>query len=127
MTSQKPARICVPICQPDLTAMEIAARAAESSADLIELRLDCLEPGDAEEFSITLNQLVRDLSLPVIITLRSTEEGGYRELTDATRIDFWQAQATDSAARWWDVEAAFLGQLPFTPDWARIICSHHDF
>jgi 3-dehydroquinate dehydratase/shikimate dehydrogenase len=127
MTSHKPVRICVPICQPNLTAMEVAARVAESSADLIELRLDCLGPSDDEEFARHINQLVRGLALPVIITFRPTEEGGYRDLSDETRTNFWKSQSVHTEATWWDVEAAFLDRLPFLPDWSRIVCSHHDF
>ena len=124
MTPDKTVLVCVPIRQETLSGLETIARVAESSADLMELRLDYLNADETEDLGDKLATLLPGLTCPAIITLRPAEEGGYRDLSDELRVGFWKSQALNSKARWWDIEAAFLDQLPFAPDWSRIICSH---
>ena len=94
------------------------ARAAEL-ADLIELRLDCLDPD-----SRNISELVQSISCPVILTFRPSEQGGHRHLSRERRLSFWKS-APRSENVWWDVEGDLLQDLP--PDSAPIIASHHDF
>ena len=71
---------------------------------------------------------VSDLSSfprPVILTFRPSEQGGYRNLTREEREAFWKTQAHAGEAVWWDVEGDLVHDL--SPDWSRIIVSHHDF
>lgn len=88
-------------------------------ADLIELRLDCLDPD-----SRNISALVQKISCPVILTFRPSEQGGYRHLSRDKRLSFWKS-APRSENVWWDVEGDLLDDLP--TDSAAIIASYHDF
>ena len=112
MSANKNPRICIPICEPNLTALQ--------SADLIELRLDCFE----EDFA-DLSAVVNSIPVPVILTYRPEEQGGYRKLTREERESFWKTQAARGDNVWWDVEADLADHVG--PEWSRTIVSHHDF
>lgn len=105
-------RVCIPVCEPNLTALQ--------SADLIEWRIDCFER-ELADLSASLN----NVSVPVIITFRPAEEGGYRKLTREERETFWKAQAPRGENIWWDVEADLAEHV--ASDWSKTIVSHHDF
>ena len=109
------AKICVPVCQADLRAL----RPIEW-ADFIELRLDCLEH-DPEN----LNEILKDIRGPVILTYRPSEQGGHRQLTREQRLRFWNHVAPRGERIWWDVESDLADDLG--ADWSRVIVSHHDF
>ena len=107
-------RICVPVCEKNIEALESAAVRASELADVIELRLDCLD--ESEGFERVLNKI----SSPVILTFRPREQGGNRELDHRARQLFWKtAPQTD----WWDIESDLTPET----DWSHIILSHHDF
>jgi len=110
----------VPVCEKDLAALRTACERATEWADVIELRLDCLEdlPEDAAS-------VLNSFSCPVILTFRPTEQGGHRDLTRAERQAFWTSLATQIESDWWDVEGDLVHDL--SPDWSRVIVSHHDF
>ena len=108
-------KICVPLCEADLNAV----RSVEC-ADFIELRLDCLESEPPN-----LAAVLRNFSGPVILTFRPSEQGGRRQLTREARLDFWNNVAPRGESIWWDIEADLAHDL--SPDWARVIVSHHDF
>ena len=107
-------RICVPVCEKTIEALERAAVRANEWADIVELRLDCLE--GLEGFEHVLNRITR----PVILTLRPRDQGGYRELDHQARESFWK---TAPQTEWWDIESDITPET----DWSRIIISHHDF
>jgi len=111
VTQKHLARVCVPVCEKDLDALQSACELA----DVIELRLDCFDevPGNLEE-----------IKRPLILTFRPSEQGGYRELTREERLRFWSS-APRSETVWWDIEGDLAHVL--TPDWSRVIVSHHDF
>jgi len=113
------------------------ARAAES-ADVVELRLDCLEE---TQLAAALNQLAALLGetrLPFILTHRPREQGGGRDVSVDERAAFWCEMperlrgVTERGRAFVDVEldllesthAASLGELFRS---FRVICSHHDF
>jgi 3-dehydroquinate dehydratase / shikimate dehydrogenase len=106
----------VPICVPDLSALQNASERARECADIIELRLDCVDQPSA----ISLNDLPR----PLILTFRPTEQGGYRNLCREDRLAFWNSQ-TSQPDIWWDLEVDLAKDL--SPDWSRVIVSSHDF
>ena len=112
MSVSKKPRICIPICEPNLSALQ--------SADWIELRVDCFDEQLAD-----LSALISDISTPVIVTFRPAEQGGYRKLTREEREAFWKTQAPRGEGVWWDVEADIAPQV--APGWSRTIVSHHDF
>jgi 3-dehydroquinate dehydratase / shikimate dehydrogenase len=113
-------RVCVSVCETDLDALRSACERAAELADLIELRLDCLEaiPEDLTEVTQTLFR-------PLILTFRPSEQGGHRDLTHEERQRFWSAIAPQGESIWWDIEGDLAHEL--APDWSRTIVSHHDF
>jgi 3-dehydroquinate dehydratase / shikimate dehydrogenase len=109
--------VCVPVCEKHLDALRSACERAVEWANFIELRLDCLDKTPEN-----ISELLQDLGRPVILTFRPSEQGGHRHLTRAERESFWKT-APRSEMVWWDVE----GDLELSPDWSRVIVSHHDF
>ena len=112
-------RICVPVCEKDFSALRNACKRASEWADIVELRLDCLD-----EDTASISQLLSSLSRPVILTFRPSEQGGHRNLTREERLAFWNTQAPGDGV-WWDLESDITNEL--SPDWSRTIVSHHDF
>ena len=114
-------RVCVPVCEKNLSAFKSACEHAVEWADVIEFRLDCLDPKD---LSNAVSQL-RSLSPPVILTFRPSEQGGYRNLSREERLAFWTTVAARGEGVWWDLEPDLAHDV--SPDWSRTIVSHHDF
>ena len=104
------------MCEKDLDALRATCEQAVEWADLIELRLDCLHE---------LPEKLPQLDSPVILTFRPSEQGGYRNSTREERQRFWSSIAPQAETIWWDVEGDLVHDL--TPDWSRVIVSHHDF
>lgn len=108
-------------------------RAAET-ADVIELRLDCLDESERHLAGDLLPEWLSQSAVPVILTLRASEEGG-RSATDAeAREQFWTSIGELTDACLIDLELdlterfaneASSRKLPV--DWRAVICSHHDF
>lgn len=113
-------KICVPVCERDLDALRSACERAIELADWIELRLDCLESTPE-----SLIEVLQNVSRPVILTFRPSEQGGHRQLTREERLRFWNDVAPRGESIWWDIEGDLAHEL--SPDWSRIIISHHDF
>ena len=116
-SASKRTRVCVPVCEKDLAAFRDACERATEYADVIELRLDCLEELSENGF--------KSFSCPVILTFRPMEQGGHSDATRNERKHFWTSLAPQLKADWWDVEGDLVDDLSF--DWSRIIVSHHDF
>jgi 3-dehydroquinate dehydratase/shikimate dehydrogenase len=116
MNDKGSVRVCVSVCEKDLSALQRTCERAIKWADFIELRLDCLEG---------IPQKLPELICPVILTLRPSEQGGHRNLTREERLKFWSADALHDESIWWDIEGDLVCDL--TPDWSRVIASHHDF
>jgi 3-dehydroquinate dehydratase / shikimate dehydrogenase len=104
------------VCEKDLEALWGACERAVELADWIELRLDCLEE---------IPDNFKEITRPLILTFRPSEQGGHRELTKAERQRFWSSNAPHGETIWWDVEGDLVHDL--APDWSRVIVSHHDF
>lgn len=115
MAQQHLAQICVSVCERDLDALRLTCERAVEWADLIELRLDCLEE---------IPENFPEVARPVILTFRPTEQGGHRDLTREERRRFWSS-APQSESIWWDVEGDLIDDL--APNLSRVIVSHHDF
>lgn len=134
MTNNNEVRICVPVCVSRPRELRQAISRAADAGDLIEIRLDCLQPLEFEEGLEEVGDLVRESARPTIITFRPAEQGGRRELDYASRYLFWCMRNYPPGAGLLDVEldlaATFASskspsQLPVK--WEQIICSHHDF
>src|SRR5256714_19127 len=146
MSDERRARICVPVCARRADELRpFVARAAEV-ADIVELRLDCLDedqldssrPRLAESLKSLLHDLLLNFTTPFIITFRPAEQGGHRALDTSARVDFWQSAAEElsreefQARVFADIELD-LFESPHGEslcDAAKslsVICSHHDF
>src|SRR6185503_14340975 len=75
-------------------------------------------------------------SKPLIVTLRSPEEGGRLQISRAERLAFWRSSiAALMTARevFVDIEYDLLNELSAEDDfagnviWQRVIASYHDF
>lgn len=106
--------------------MEQACRRASEFADVIELRLDCLDNSESLETSIlipALQSLSRTVARPFILTFRPAEQGGYRVLGRTEREAFWREHSKPDFL--FDIEADLVSTGSF--EWPRVIVSHHDF
>jgi 3-dehydroquinate dehydratase/shikimate dehydrogenase len=124
------ATICVPVCVRHIDDLPGAMNAAAAVADIVELRADCLVSSDAA----SLLQTVGDQKGPLILTLRSPEEGGQSQNEFETRRRFWTALKSLPEGSLIDLELDLVnefsrgdsaGTLPV--EWRNVICSHHDF
>ena len=113
--------VCVPVCEKDLSAFKSSCERATEWSDIVELRLDCLEPQHLSAAVSDLSSIPR----PVILTYRPSEQGGYRDLTREERLAFWRTGAASGDRLWWDVEGDLAQDVSL--DWSRTIVSHHDF
>jgi 3-dehydroquinate dehydratase/shikimate dehydrogenase len=125
-------KICVPVCVDRFDKMREAVKRASQFADLVELRLDYLDDIDAA--SKSLRELIETIRRPVILTLRSGEQGGKNSFDYDRRRQFWLSLKDIPGSTFCDIELdlvlefsaqAMQEQLPFS--WDRTICSHHDF
>jgi 3-dehydroquinate dehydratase/shikimate dehydrogenase len=136
MSSESQARVCVPVCVKRADELSDAVARASSLADLIELRLDCLEDGQLEVALARLNAIVTKTRLPFIITNRPSGQGGRRSLDASERMKFWRGvsellRETD-ARIYADVELDLLESphaetLRGLLEGFTLICSQHDF
>ena len=129
--------VCVPVCESRAIDLREAIARASEIADIIELRLDFL-PGD-ELFKALRNlpSLINASARPLIITLRSREQGGQREMDDNTRIIFWVEHFLYGKPHinYADIELDLVllfqkrekAEGKAMLDWERVICSQHYF
>lgn len=115
--------ICVSICEKTLAALTRTHATASVEADMVELRLDCVDPPELAGAQDKLAGLVHNSKCPTIVTYRPAEEGGCRQLDHDSRVQFWQ---TNPPSTFIDVEFALSRDLLPTVEWQRVICSHHD-
>ena len=136
MKAIHPVRICVPICEDSLDAAKEASARAFDLADLIELRLDCLDTVDVRHALSEMLELLHRVGKPAIVTYRPAEQGGRRALSHERRYEFWSdmAQADQVAGGFLDLELDIVERFAsqdassLSPlDWTRVICSKHDF
>ncbi len=103
-----------------ITAPDIWQTAAASGADLIEVRLDLLE----EDLQAEMMLRCRERSVPVIITLRSADEGG--KFTGTSPEWFAAIKSWLDCADYIDVERRYAGYAPrIREKGAAIIASWH--
>ncbi len=116
-------KICISICSR--TADELFARIAraESLADVIELRFDCLNPDQIEPAIADLPEIDKTY----LLTYRPSEQGGMRVLPLNARLMFWQKALASLAGRdiLIDLEADINFPLRF--DESKVIRSAHFF
>jgi len=142
MTEHSPARVCVPVCVRRADELRPSIERAAEVADIVELRLDCLEESQLDAALSQLAALLSSTRLPFILTFRPREQGGGHTLSLAGRAAFWRdvpellrgpsGDADLKGRAFADLEldllesthASALGRLF---DGFDVICSHHDF
>jgi 3-dehydroquinate dehydratase / shikimate dehydrogenase len=129
-----PARICVPVCVPRAGDLPAAIARAAEVADIVELRLDYLAEGERERAVSLLAGQLRSSQVPIILTLRSREQGGRNSIDHEARRRFWTSFQDLPRNCLIDLEldlvlefAARETRAETWLDWSRVICSHHDF
>lgn len=128
-------RLCVVACERNVSdLLRTVAGAAEE--DMIELRLDCLSSLTAGSLDQILAPLLQREPSPVIVTLRSPEEGGQNRMDRNERLAFWRSSLGPLMSVkkvFVDVEVDVITDLidqdnpAAVIDWDRVICSFHDF
>ena len=123
--------ICVSICERSIDAVEQAIVNAGALADILEIRLDCVDHVHTPETSRALDNVLRKSPRPTIVTYRPAQQGGRQELDIDERLKFWLSvhPASNSLL---DIEFDLASNPNLfgagqTIDWGRVICSHHDF
>ena len=138
MSERKGARVCVPVCVPRASELRPSLGRAAEVADVVELRLDCLEEDQLPAAQARLGAPLGEMRLPFIITYRPQEQGGRRRMGLEERLSFWRGapawlrEVSGRDRAFADLEldlleshgAATLGDLSRA---FRVICSHHDF
>jgi len=123
-------KICISVCAATADELIQQIKLAETLADVIEIRFDCLsknefnlldEDQSQKIFGKIINKKIKDKNL--IFTFRSKEQGGKQELSLEERHIFWGSG--------WDHWGADLEEDVFDDsyDWLYEprICSYHDF
>ncbi|MCM3905770.1 MAG: shikimate dehydrogenase [Pyrinomonadaceae bacterium] len=131
MKASHSVRICVPVCEQSLVAAERAIAKAAETGDLIEVRLDCLDPSQLGGTLRNGEHLFDQSPRPTILTFRPSEQGGRRKIDTKSRLLFWLFNRPTSA-EFLDIELDLaLNSSVFDygedVDWTRVICSHHNF
>ena len=130
------ARVCVPVCVGRASEMRRAIESAAGLGGLVELRFDCLEPGELENALGELEALLASPRCPFIITFRPAAQGGRREVTGAERAAFWSRITSLLERRGAEVSDGHYVDLEFEDGLAAerlnefaglatVICSHH--
>ena len=115
-------RVCVPVCAKSFGELEEACKRAAPFAEILELRLDCLE-GEVTR----LPELLKKFPLPLILTFRPSEQGGYKELKRPEREALWSRDWSLPANSAFDIEADLVESGLGKFESSRVIVSHHDF
>ncbi len=117
-------KICISICSTTSDELFEKIARAESLADVVEVRFDCMEP---DEIELATDRLSRSSRLwkQIIATLRTKEQGGNRDISEAERDHFWNG---DNELLFWgaDFEEDII-EDSFSWLWDKRICSFHDF
>ena len=118
-------KVCISAAANSVGEMLEKIRAAESVADIIEVRADSLPPAELPEL---FEKLASNKTL--LLTLRPVSEGGQAEVELRQRIGFWMAVFTQYPHEpedvWYDNEFDLIPALEWPPS-CNIIRSHHDF
>jgi 3-dehydroquinate dehydratase/shikimate dehydrogenase len=122
-------QVCVPVCAESVREMAAALQRSTDLCDLVELRLDCLEPSELKNVA-SVSEVLAQAKRPSIVTYRPAEQGGKRQLDAKSRLLFWIFNRPE--ADFFDIEF----DIATTPalfdrgrqlDWSRVICSYHNF
>ena len=79
-------------------SVETAQSAGKLGADILELRVDMLNScyHTGEKVSSVIRQLKKEVKLPVILTIRSSNEGGMAKIADGRRLDIFREAISET-------------------------------
>ena len=110
-------KLCISICAKNSEELFERMVRAEDLADVIEVRFDCLEGEDIVEIANKLSATGKNF----LLTFRSPEQGGHREISIEQRKEFWsQVPAT----KWADAEPDIVEDVE-ARGFEKLICSYH--
>ena len=113
--------LCIPIIARDTAAALALIAQAEPLADMIEIRLDVME-------SCALEELIRACARPVMVTYRSTAEGG-KGVDDAETCFHHVMRAVEAGADFVDVEyrlpVRYRREILSRAPASRVVLSRH--
>src|SRR5205814_10196612 len=125
------AKICVPVCVERANELAPAIARAAEVADIIELRLDCLLVAELDSVKGISGSLIGKAEAPIILTRRSSEQGGRVSQSLDQRSQFWASQGatTEKCLKDFelDVVQQYAGRADERMDWSKVICSYHGF
>ncbi len=120
-------KICVSVCAQTADELIRQLRSAEESADVVEIRLDCLK---TDQIGTALDQLKSDKT--ILLTIRPESQGGRAKYNIQDRISLWTTyamnQQIDHKAVWIDHETDLIAKKEFLfwVDDCFVIRSQHD-
>jgi 3-dehydroquinate dehydratase / shikimate dehydrogenase len=128
-------RICVPVTGRDYSNMMEQYNRACATADVVEFRLDYLDPSEISTAPARLSESTSHDRVQKIFTYRPKEQGGSRDLTFEERLRFWsdnlslfeQEQVLVDLEYDLCIELSSCGTDSPVKDWGSVICSYHDF
>ena len=120
-------KICVSVCAQTADGLIRQLRSAEESADVVEIRLDCLK---TDQIGAALDQLKSNKT--ILLTIRPESQGGRAKYNIQDRISLWTTyamnQQIDHKAVWIDHETDLIAKKEFLfwVDDCFVIRSQHD-
>ncbi len=117
-------KVCVSVCAETAEEFIQNIRRAEKFADVIELRLDCLNKDDVRGVVENLPKTEKTY----LFTFRPREQGGNRDLTVVEKLKFWEHV-------FWSHDSDFMIDIEFdhnllnavNPETKKRIVSSHSF
>jgi 3-dehydroquinate dehydratase / shikimate dehydrogenase len=101
---------------------------AKELADIIELRLDCLDDANLLRIKEELTTLRSQAGCPLILTFRAPDQGGHGSAGFETRTRFWSSLKEIPDDCFVDIELDLVSKPSAAEfNWNQVICSHHDF
>ncbi len=93
-------KICISICAETVDELIERIKRAEDSADIIEIRFDCLNRLHFKKFLSDLGNFKQNF----LATFRPQEQGGKRNISLSERRRFWESVSASSNAAYFDIE-----------------------
>ncbi|HVF29650.1 MAG TPA: shikimate dehydrogenase [Pyrinomonadaceae bacterium] len=116
-------KICVSVTAQSASEMLEKIRSVAASADVVEIRFDSLEEAEIKPL---VDQLP-SIAIPILITFRPREQGGYRDLTFADRVKFWESVVGEKLGPGVMVDHEIDIDFALQLDPESVILSMHDF
>ena len=113
-------------------SVKTAQSAQRLGVDTLELRVDMLDScyHNGEKVSSIIRQLKEQVRLPVILTIRSSKEGGMTKITDSKRLDIFREAISETDLVDIEINSNHINskviELAKTQN-KKVILSYHNF